>query len=312
MRFVLLLSAAILAATAFAQDRTPVGLDMTNLPAQKIGVDDLLLVRVYDSPDLTRTVRVSSDGTIRMPMLRNPIAVRGLMPIEIEKLVADAFRGEQLLVDPFVTVSVAEYHSRPISVNGEVKTPVVFQAVGNVKLLEALAKAGGLSPTAGGDIIVTKPNGDTGVQSITRIPVKALIAGTDPQLNLTLIGGEEIRVPSAGTVVVSGNVRDPGVFPVQESGTTTVMTAIAQAKGLADFQPKIIYILRPDDLGVTHEIEVDLKSIMARKKPDVVLQARDVLHVPLNTGAKTRDKAVTILTGTSSAAATALIYTKSR
>jgi polysaccharide export outer membrane protein len=311
MRLVLLSSLLLLATSAFGQ-KTPIGLDLTNLPAQKIGANDMLIVRVYDSPDLTGTVRVSEDGTIRLPMLKSPIQVNGMLPVEIEKMVADAFKREQLLVDPFITVSVAEYHSRPISVNGEVKSPVVFQAVGKVRLLDALARAGGLGPDAGGDIVVTRPNGDTGVQSITRIPVKALIDGSDPQLNLTLIGDEEIRVPTAGKVVVSGNVRDPGVFPVQETGTTTVLTALAQAKGLADFQPATIYIYRPDEQGVTHEIPVDLKSIMQRKKPDVVLQAKDVLHVPLNSGAKARDKAVGILTGTGSSAATALIYVKGR
>ena len=37
---------------------------MTNLPAQKLGPEDMILVRVYDSPDLTRTVRISAEGTI--------------------------------------------------------------------------------------------------------------------------------------------------------------------------------------------------------------------------------------------------------
>ena len=132
---------------------------------------------------------------------------------------------------------------------------------------------------------------------MTRVPVKALYDGSDPQLNLTLLGGEEIRVPTIGSVVVSGNVRDPGVYPVQESGTTTVMTAIAQAKGLADYQPKIIYILRPDDQGTRHEIPVDLDSILKRKKQDVVLQAKDLLFIPMNNRAKATQQAIQVLTG---------------
>jgi len=307
MRAAIFLFSTLLAASAVAQDKMP-GLDMTNLPAQKVGIDDLLLVRVYDSPDLTRTVRVSADGTIRLPMMKENVQVLGLLPVEIEKTLADALKQEQLLVDPFVTVSVAEYHSRPISVNGAVRAPVIFQAIGKVRLLDAVAKSGGLAPEAGGEIIVTRPNGDTGVQSVTRVPLKALLSGSDPQLNLALIGGEEILVPTVGTVVVSGNVRDPGVFPVQESGTTTVLTAIAQAKGLGDFQPANVYILRPDDQGARHEIEVDLKSILKRKKPDVVLQAKDMLYIPLNNRAKNTDRAITALTGTSSSVATALIY----
>ncbi len=284
----------------------------TNLPAQKIGENDLLMVRVYDSPDLTRTVRVSADGTIRLPMLKATLPVVGLMPVDVEKVVADALKREQLLVDPFVSVSIMEYNSRPISVNGAVKNPVIFQAVGKVRLLDAMARCNGLAADAGGEIIVTRPNGDAGVQSVTRVPVKALFDGSDPQLNLVLTGGEEVRVPTIGSVVVTGNVREPGVYPVQDTGVTTVMTAIAQAKGLNDFMPKVIYILRPDEQGTRHEIQVDLQSILKRKKEDVVLQAKDVLYIPLNNRAKQTATAITVLTGTAAAATSSLIYTMTR
>lgn len=292
-----------------AQERPAVTVDITNLPAQKIGENDLLMVRVYDSPDLTRTVRVSADGTIRLPMLKTTLPVVGLMPVDVEKVVGEALRREQLLVDPFVTVSILEYNSRPISVNGAVKNPVIFQAIGKVRLLDALARSNGLAPDAGGEIIVTRPNGETGAQSVARVPVKALYDGSDQLLNLLLTGGEEIRVPTIGSVVVSGNVREPGVYPVQDTGVTTVMTAIAQAKGLNDFVPKLIYILRPDEQGTRHEIQVDLQAILKRKKEDVVLQSKDMLFIPINNRAKQTAQAINVLTGTASAATSALIYT---
>ena len=37
-----------------------------NLPAQKIGPRDLVAIQVYDSPELTRTVRISADGMLRL------------------------------------------------------------------------------------------------------------------------------------------------------------------------------------------------------------------------------------------------------
>ena len=42
---------------------------LTNLPAYKIGPDDLLSINVYDAPELSKMVRVSSDGYVRLPML---------------------------------------------------------------------------------------------------------------------------------------------------------------------------------------------------------------------------------------------------
>jgi polysaccharide export outer membrane protein len=281
--------ALLIALTCLAQEprQTNPGFDVQTtgaLPLQRVGTQDLIGLQVYDAPEFTRSVRVADDGTIRLPMLKNSVPVQGLFPNEIEVRIAAALQAEKLVVDPFVTVNVLEYHSRPISVNGAVKTPAIFQAIGTVTLLDALARAGGLTDTAGGEIVITRPNGDTGEQSVQRIPARALLAGTDPQLNLKLTGGEEIRVPEVGKIVVWGNVAKSGVYPVLDSGTSTVTTAIAQASGLTSFAAHDAYIYRPDDQGVKHEIKVDLQSIMKRKAPDVILQARDVLYVPDSSG----------------------------
>jgi polysaccharide biosynthesis/export protein len=292
--------------------RPMTAIDSTNLPSQKIGQDDLLGVTVYDSPELTHTYRVLADGHIRLPMIKTTIPVEGLFPADVETLIAEELKREQLLVDPYVTVTVVEYHSRPITVTGAVKLPTTFQAIGSVHLLDAIAKAGGLdtAATPGGEIIVTRPNGDAGGQSIQRVPVRALYAGADPSLNLKLTGGEEIRVPPAATIVVTGNVKTPGVFPVQESGTSTVLIAVAQAQGWGMYIPPKAYIYRNDDQGQRHEIEIDLKAIRKRKKPDVVLQARDILYLPENPTAKNVDTAIQAMTGLSVTSAAALIYTR--
>lgn len=281
----------------------------SNLPFQAIGPDDLLGLQVYDAPELTRTVRVSAEGTIRLPMLKAPIGVQGLLPNDIEKLVAEALQREQLFVDPYVTVNVVEYHSRPVSVSGAVRTPTVFQAIGNTTLLDALARAGGLNTdTAGPEIIVTKPNGYTGTQSIQRIPAKALISGAEPELNLKLTGGEQIRVPDVGKFIVAGSVNKPGPYPIIDGAANTVVTAIAQAQGTIQYFSHTAYLYRPDDKGTMHEITVPLGDILARKKPDITLQAKDVLYVPDSSARRITQETVTALTGTSTAALTAMLY----
>ncbi len=304
---------AFCASGAFAQENTlPKALgavDSTNLPVQKIGKEDLLNVQILDLPELSRSYRVTDTGVIRMPMLKQTIKVDGLLPSEIETLVADELKREEMMVDPFVTVTVAEYHSRPISVTGAVKNPTQFQAIGSVNLLDALAKAGGVADNAGGELIITRPNGDTGVQFSQTIPIRSLINGSDPSLNIGLHGGELIRVPVVAMVVVTGNVHMSGIYPVQDNGTTTVLTAIAQAQGIGEFKPDKVYIYRPDDQGVKHEIEVDIKSVLARKSPDVTLQARDVLYVPDNNKKKNTTLWLDRVAGFGSAtAAGAIIY----
>src|SRR5437660_7508824 len=80
-----------------------------NLPAQKIGPRDLLVVQVYGSPELSRSVRVGADGTLRMPMVKQRIKAEGMMPNDLETALAKALEEEGLIVEPFVTVNVAEY-----------------------------------------------------------------------------------------------------------------------------------------------------------------------------------------------------------
>jgi len=281
----------------------------SNLPLQRVGPEDLLGLNVYDAPELTRTVRVSAEGTIRLPMLKSPIRVDGLMPNEIEALVTEALQREKLFVDPYVTVNVVEYHSRPINVSGAVRTPTIFQAIGTVTLLDAIARAGGLiTDQAGSEIIVTRPNGDNSPQSIQRIPVKALIAGSDPQLNIKLTGGEEVRVPDVGKIVVFGSVNKPGAYPVLDSAANTVMSAIAQAQGTVQYFSHTAFIYRPDEKGAMHEITVPLGDILKRKQPDITLQARDVLYVPDSSGRRITQTAVTAMTGVGSSAVMSMIY----
>ncbi len=252
-----------------------------NLPSQPIGATDLLAVSVYGAPELTRTVRVSSEGLIRLPMLSERIDVRGMLPAELEERLAAALEREQILVDPAVTVTIAEYHSRPISVAGAVKTPLTFQALGKTSLLEALTRAQGFSEDAGAEILVTRP-GPAGEAPVTeRIPRIKLIDAADPQWNILLEGGEEIRVPQMGRVFVVGNVKKPGAFPVDPGGQTSVLKALAMAEGLAPYAQPSAYIYRPAD-GARTEVTVALRKIMDRKSEDVVMAANDILYVPDN------------------------------
>ena len=302
------LSLLLFSVAALAQVATPT----QNLPAQKIRPNDLVGVSVYGEPDLTRTVRVGADGTIRLPMLKDKIKADGLMPEELEQAVAEALKTQEILVDPFVTVTVAEYHSLPISVAGAVKTPITFQPVEKkTTLLQAITRAGGLAPEAGSEILVTAPQSPAGDAPplVRRIQVKALIDAADPAANILLDGGEEIRVPERGKIYVVGNVKMPGAFAVQDPSGTSILKVLALAQGLSPYATNEAYIYRVEG-GTTskNEIPVDLKKIMDRKAPDVPLLPNDVLYVPDNHHRRATMDTVKVVAGLGGAAVAALIY----
>ena len=257
-----------------------------NLPSQRLGVDDLVAISVYDAPELTRTVRVETDGTIHLPLLKDGIAASGIYPRQLEASVSDALKNEQILVDPIVKITVVEYHSRPIAVMGAVKKPLTFQAVGVVTLLDALANAEGLTNDAGTEVLLTRND------KVERIPVKKLIKDADPEVNYVLHGGEEIRVPEASKIFVVGNVKKPGAFAVRDGTEETVLKMVALAEGLTPYSAKIAYVYRRDEAGTKTEIPVELDKIMQRKSPDVALKVDDLLYIPDN---KTKRATMTAL-----------------
>jgi polysaccharide export outer membrane protein len=273
---------------------------------QKIGSDDLVSIQVYDSPELTRTVRVGQDGVLRLPLLNKPVQASGLLPSELEQRIADELKTEGILVRPIVSVSVAEYRSRPISVVGSVKHPLTFQAFGNVTLLDALTRAEGLSDAAGSEILVTHPPEGGGTALVQRIPVKALLDGSDESLNIKLNGGEEVRVPEGGRVFVVGDVKKPGAVPVHDVSELTVLRVISQAEGLMPYASKEAFILRHGDTP-KNEIPIPLEKIMERKAPDVPLMANDVLFIPDSKGKRNTAKILEALTTFGIGAASGLL-----
>jgi polysaccharide biosynthesis/export protein len=300
----MIITLALLVLTSgWAQTRTPVPSEssMANLPAQKIGPNDLIAVSVYQAPELTRTIRVGADGLIRLPMLRQKIKAESLLSSELEETIAGALQAESILVDPIVTVTMVEYHSRPISIVGAVRRPVTYQAVGPVTLLDALARAEGLSPEAGPEILVSRSQTDEDGRSTVitqRIPTKALIDDAEPGLNLKLHGGEDIRVPEVGKVYVVGNVRHPGAFAVHDTGGTSVLKLLALAEGLLPFPNKFAYVYRRESTsGSKAEIAVELSKIVDRKAPDVPLLPNDILYIPDNKGKKLAASLVDRLAG---------------
>lgn len=282
-----------------------------NLPAQKIGLNDLIAVSVYDAPELTRTLRVGSDGYVRLPMMQTRVKVHGLLPAEVEAAITAALAQEGILVSPVVTVTMVEYHSRPINIVGAVRKPLTYQATGPTTLLDALTRAEGLTADAGPEILVSRVQpGESGAQAtlVQRIAVRGLIDEADPELNVRLNGGEEIRVPEVGKVFVMGNIRRPGAFPVQDASGSSVLKILALAEGLMPFSGKIAYIYRQEPgTASKNEIPIELAKIIDRKAKDVPLAANDILYIPDNKGRRLAATTFDRITGFGSATASGLL-----
>ncbi len=120
-----------------------------------LGSGDLLEIAVFDSPELTSHVRVTSDGEISFPLL-GKLQVGGLTPQELQNLIRQQLIVGDFVKDPQVAVFVVEYANQAVYVIGEVGKPGSYPLVGEHRLFELISAAGGFSPRAGKSITITR------------------------------------------------------------------------------------------------------------------------------------------------------------
>lgn len=279
----------------------------SNLGYEPVGPGDLVSISVTGSPELSRSSRVTPDGKLMIPLLHEGVPVIGMTPARIAQAVAAALVNGKVLVDPIVSAGVLEYRSRRVSVVGSVRMPANFQAVGEMRLLDAIARAQGFTPDAGPEIIVSFASGNDGERPALHVPIRALLAAKDASLNIVL-RGEEIRVPEAPKLFIVGNVKMPGAYPLSDPDGSTVLKALALSQGSLPFSGKVAYIYRlAPDTGKRTEIPVELRQILHRKEPDVMLQANDILYIPDNPKTRLTAGALDRMTGFGSSVASGLI-----
>lgn len=261
----------------------------------RIGPGDVLEVRLYKLPDLSReALRVEESGTIRMPLINDDIQAACRTEGELAKDIASRYLG--LMRNPQVDVFIKEYNSRPVAVIGAVNTPGRFQLQRRIRLLDLLSFAGGPAERAGGNVQVVhssnypsceastgvlRNSGDT--LGINIFKLRDTLAGA-ARSNPYVRPGDVITVLEVEQIYVLGNVTRPSAFPLRER--ITLSQAIAMAGGaLPDSQADRVRILRQKADGVSkEELIVNLNAITKRRAPDVVLQPNDIVEMPTASG----------------------------
>jgi len=273
---------------------------LTSLPAEGgsrvylLGPGDLLEISVLGAADLTQLVRISPAGTITLPLVGQVVAA-GLSTDDLQVRLADILRERKLIREPHVTVFTKEYRSQPVYVLGAVNQPGQYMVTTQLRLLDAIAMAGGLDMKRAGNYLLLqrRPNADEKPSDVlqnresiagrVKIDLDALLEKGDLSLNLSLQGGDVIQVPEKelSEFYVVGDVQRAGAFPMPRKNVT-VLTALSMAGGYGrTAKPERARILR-EAAGETARmhIEVDIKKIMLGKGEDIVLKSEDVLVIP--------------------------------
>ncbi len=148
--------------------------------AYRIGPMDLLDVTVFKVPELTKSVQVSASGTVNMPLI-GEIAAAGRTSQELE-VDLTARLGAKYLNKPQLNVTIKEYNSQRVTVDGAVKKPGVFPVRGSFTLLQVIAQAEGLDPSSDSTVVVFRQAG--GKRTAARFDLDSIRSGetSDPQV----------------------------------------------------------------------------------------------------------------------------------
>jgi polysaccharide export outer membrane protein len=107
---------------------------------------DTITVSVFQVADISRDYAVDQSGRITMPLVGRLDAV-GLSTGQLAGVIERKL-GEKYLRNPNVTVTLKESASRVVTVDGSVRQPGIFPAVGSLTLIQAVALARGTDDLA--------------------------------------------------------------------------------------------------------------------------------------------------------------------
>ena len=205
-----------------------------------VGPQDVLAIVLFDQQDLSGKYTVEADGTFTFPLVGR-VKAGGSTLRDIERALRTQL-SDGFFKNPQVTVSVEQYRSQRIFLVGEVRVPGPYPLVGDMTLIEALARAGSITEHAAGEALIVRSMSGTGANGpllpeqeggaeVLRVDIKALQSGRLSE-NASLRDGDTIFVPRAELVYVFGQVKSPGAYTLQ--GRTTVLQALSLAGGLTD------------------------------------------------------------------------------
>lgn len=133
-----------------------------------LGEGDVVEVHVFDESELSGTHQISSNGTVRLPLVGS-LKISGLTPEAAAGCISEVLQ-KGYLREPHVSVFVKEFNSRKVFVLGQVRTPGPYAFEENMTVIGAVAKAGGTMPTAAANrTVVTRSKNGEQVRYISKV-----------------------------------------------------------------------------------------------------------------------------------------------
>ncbi len=189
-----------------------------------LGPGDVLEISVLGRADFTSRVQVQVDGTIQLPLIKD-IPATGRTVLQLRSDIRMLLVSGGYYTDPAVSVVVASYASRYVTVLGEVATPGLLPIDRSYRLSEVVARVGGLRATAAEEVILSRNDGTT-----VTLNLRDIATGPDAQ-DPVVNPGDRIFVAPAAQFYIYGAINGPGSYKLERD--MTFRMALARAGGLS-------------------------------------------------------------------------------
>lgn len=233
-----------------------------------MGPGDEIRLTVYNQPDLTTEGQISGDGTMEIPLLGS-VQLAGRSSADAARMIADHYVRGDFLQDAHVNILITKYRSQSIAILGKVNNPGKLVLEGPTSLTDALAFAGGVAETGSERLILIRTD-KNGKQERYEYDLQQLLNHqAEDQPVVWMKNGDTIYVPVAGRFYLSGEVRSPGMYPLDRK--LNVMQALGVGGGpTARANAKAVKLYRRQPDGSAKEL---------RAQPDDPVMDGDVLVI---------------------------------
>lgn len=267
--------------------------------AYRVGPGDVVEIQVWREPDLSGTYRIGPDGFLRHVLAgaipASDIDVETLTARLRERLERDYLREARL------SITLLESARHRVSILGGVARPGAYPVRHEMRLLDLIFAAGGLSEDAADSATLLRrgdsaqeggptPDASEPPQEEVVIDLTALINGGDLSQNLVLAPGDVLLVasretavssaPPEGRVRVVGEVEKPGSYPLSDA--PTVLDAILAAGGLSEYAAGNRGRLVRGEGSARVETRIRLEDVVEGREDAKNLELRDgdIIVVP--------------------------------
>lgn len=265
-------------------------------PDYVLGPNDQILIRAAGAPEINdQPFRIDAEGQLDLPVI-GKVQAAGQTIQNLENEITKRLR--EFVREPQVYISLVQFRSEPVFFVGDFRNPGVYPLQGSRTLVEMLTAVGGILPSAGRRIRITRRD-EYGKIPLAQavedkekklgfvdISLESLTRNVNPEEDIVLQPYDIISAEAAEKVYVMGEVARSASLELGQRQSISISQALTEAGGMTPLASlEKVRVLRPmAGTNQRAEILIDVKEVLMGRRGDFPLLPNDVVYVPRSGG----------------------------